>query len=352
MMVQRTKRINGKYLANFRKESGHTQESFATFCDVGLRTIQNAEYGKPLAYNNYEKIINGIIEASQLAKTHTDADLIKRDLQPYQKTQSSAGIIESDYHLVDLNQVDPVVPEYSPHVTNRLTGENRFLAEDDFIFLLKFAHDVSSQDSYFDKFCKSIKSKEKIWHSNCEIDDREVVLALDYLDKAMSNFKEPKISRSLNELTSQMANVWELKDALSKLNDLDYQVFLGSQETYSSQVPIFIIDNYNIRRVSYQVKCLHPIYADNMSDFPYYSLEGGLIGTRNYPLKFTKMPYVYADDLNNRPTDEDGNPIGYPSSPDEKMWSDICNMVEKQYTHSEQGLYDAYCKQWLKSNKQ
>ncbi len=350
MMAQSTKRINGKRLADLRKGSGHTQESFAIFCDAKLRTIQNAEYGKPITHDNYEKIVNGIIESCKLADTHTNADIIKRDLQPAQKTKGRSGTIESDYHIADLNQVNPVVPEYSPHVNDLITGKNRLLDENDFVYLIKDAYDVSSKSSFFDEFCKAIKSKEKIWHSNCEINDKKVISALEKLDHVIGNFHESKISKSLNELTSQMTNASELKDALSKLNDLDYQVFLGYQQTYWLSVPIFIIDHFYYRKVSYRVKCLHPGYGDNIKDFPYYCLEGGEIGGSKYGLWFNKKPYKYADaDYMNRPPNEDGDPSSYPASPEEEIWFNLCQKVENEYTISEKGIYDQYCKQYLKS---
>ena len=248
-MVQNTKSINGKFFKELREDLGLSQQNAADLCGVNFRTIQNAEYGNPLTYSKREKIVESIISETLSRNLHFDENILRRDLEPVESTISSAGFIESDYHKKELAQVDPVVPEYSPHVNDPLINKSRLLQENDFISLRKIAYDVSSNIKSFNNFIKSIKNEDHIWKANVVIDDKDAIKALDDLEKAISNFEKPEQNQGLKQLTSQMKNTSYIRDALDKFNLSGYQLFEGLQETYWSKIPIFFIDRYHIKSV-------------------------------------------------------------------------------------------------------
>ena len=206
-MVQNTRSINGKVLKKMREDLNLSQQNFAELCGVNFRTIQNAEYGNPLTLSKRQKILDSIVNESLSSNRQVDENILRRDLEPVQSTISSAGYIDSNHHKKELDKVDPVVPEYSPHVIDPFNNEARLLQESDFIELRREAYDVSSDLKNLNKFIKSVKNKEHIWHTNVVIDDNDAILALEELEKAYSINSEVPIVKDKYEMVKTEANV-------------------------------------------------------------------------------------------------------------------------------------------------
>lgn len=347
-MVQNTKSINGKVLKKMREDLNLSQQNFAELCGVNFRTIQNAEYGNPLTLSKRQKILDSIVNESLSSNRQVDENILRRDLEPVQSTISSAGYIESDHHKKELDKVDPVVPEYSPHVIDPFNNEARLLQESDFIDLRREAYDVSSDLKNLNKFIKSVKNKEHIWHTNVVIDENDAILALEELEKAINSIEKSETTQSLKDLTSQIKTTNQIRDALGNFNSLGYQVFEGIQETFWSKIPIFFIDRYHIKKIYYTVKSLHPMFGENNSAFPYYSLEGGKIGNKSWALTYIEKPMVLTSvDMNLRPKDDNGVPYEYPTSFEEKQWVELCEKIIKEFSPEEKKIYDDHIDKFI-----
>ena len=352
-----TKKINNSFFKQCREILGFTQSQLAEEIGISTRTVVAIENDNGVSSGIYNKIESYLLTQPEINGGYPEDTLVKDQLVAIENSHKVYGEVKSDF--ADLEKASAV--ENAPEIefTSRVnviqddgTLEWQPVSTKDYLIIQRTAHPIETTKGDLDTFIKYCRMGNGIWIASTDISNSdyssEGITALESLDKIIKTFDFKENSNSLSELNIVIKKQAQLIDMYVKLIDSGYHILLGKQKLHFDDIPIFFIEEFCTKKISYSVESVHPKYF-NFKEIPYYSLTGGWSGLKNHGLALEETPYILKQSI--LEVDPFGNePIEYPRGEQEKDWCKLSDECLKKFSTIERIKYDQLINKMITSD--